>query len=132
MQDRPSFIELLDAVREFLEVEVAPRQGDHRERFRTLVAINALTILGREFEHEPELVRDEAQRLLQLLGLRRDSPWQPDQLPQVVLALNRELAALIRRGDAPAGTLAHLRAVGAAKLRVASPQYLSRYDTRPR
>jgi hypothetical protein len=57
MQDRPSFVELLDAVRHFLETEVAPRQTDHRARFRTLVTINALTILDREFRQDADIVR---------------------------------------------------------------------------
>lgn len=128
MQNRPSFLELLDAVRHFLETEVQPTQTEHRARFRTLVAINALTILGREFQHEPELVRNEAHRLVRLLGKQLGLPIQHDELSSLVLELNRELAALIRRGAAPSETLVHLREVEAAKLRVASPGYLRRYE----
>jgi hypothetical protein len=35
-------------VREFLEAEILPALDDHRLRFRTLVAMNALTIVERE------------------------------------------------------------------------------------
>jgi Domain of unknown function (DUF6285) len=127
MQDRPDFAELLDAVRQFLEDEVAPNQVDRRARFRTLVAINAVTILERELREEPEIVRDEAERLVRLLGRDIALPEQPAELAAVVLALNRELAARIRRGEDTDGVLEHLRHVGAAKLRVASPRYLARY-----
>ena len=36
------------AVREFLEAEILPVLTDHRLRFRTLVAMNALSIVERE------------------------------------------------------------------------------------
>jgi hypothetical protein len=127
MQDRPNFTELLDAVRHFLQTEVEPQQTDHRGRFRTLVAINALTILEREFEQEDDIARDEAERLVQLLDGKIDLPARPSELATVVTELNAELSARIRRGEAPEGVLAHLKHVGAAKLRVASPQYLQRY-----
>ena len=48
MSDRPSAAELAAAVREFLEVEILPTLDDHRLRFRTLVAMNALSIVERE------------------------------------------------------------------------------------
>jgi hypothetical protein len=127
MQDRPTFGELLDAVREFLDEEVAPQQTDHRARFRTLVAINALTILGREHDQEDRLVREELGAIAALLG--RDAPVADGAAGarEAVHELNADLAARIRRGEAPGGTLAHLRRVGAAKLAVASPRYLERY-----
>jgi hypothetical protein len=127
MQDRPNFAELLDAVRHFLEDEVAPSQTDRRARFRTLVTINAITILERELRDEQEIVRDEVKRLVALLGKDGALPEQPEKLAALVLELNRELAARIRRGDEIDGVLEHLRHVGAAKLRVASPRYLARY-----
>ncbi len=52
--DRPSAGELATAVREFLESEILPRLDDHRTRFRTLVAMNALTIVERESPPPPE------------------------------------------------------------------------------
>jgi hypothetical protein len=128
MQDRPNFIELLDSVRHFLETEIAPTLTDHRARFRTLVAMNALTILNREYQNEEGLRQDEAERLLKLLGKDQAMPSRSDELALTVTERNRELAALIRSGNAPEGTLAHLRHVGVAKLSVASPGYLKRYE----
>lgn len=46
--DRPTAAELAVAVHEFLEHEILPVVDDHRLRFRTLVAMNALTIVARE------------------------------------------------------------------------------------
>jgi hypothetical protein len=48
MSDRPTAAELATAVREFLEAEILPTLDDHRLRFRTLVAMNALSIVERE------------------------------------------------------------------------------------
>jgi len=48
-------------VREFLDGEILPQLDDHRSRFRTLVAMNALTIVERESpppgERDPSLAR---------------------------------------------------------------------------
>lgn len=126
MQDRPDFVELLQAARHFLETEVEPSQTDHRARFRTLVTINALTILEREFQLDGDIVRDEAERLVELLDKQVALPAGRDQLASIVAKLNAELAIRIRWGDPPPGALEHLRHVGAAKLQVASPHYLKR------
>ena len=50
MPDRPNAAELVEAVWEFLGQEVLPNVQDHRQKFRTLVAINALAIARRELE----------------------------------------------------------------------------------
>ena len=102
MTDRPSAAGLVEATREFLEREILPTLADDRLRFRTLVAINALSIAQRELEsgEDEVLTEDEAVRL----------------------------ARRIRGGDVPAGTLALLKRDVAAKLRVASPRYLARYE----
>jgi hypothetical protein len=128
MQDRPSAPELVAAVRGFLEHEIAPNQRDQRLRFRTLVAINALSILQRELEQEEEIVREEVQHLARLLSEDVSLPEHPEALRAIALELNTELAIRIRRGDAPDGALEHVRRVGAAKLRIASPRYLQRYS----
>ena len=101
MGDRPDAAELLEAVWEFLSAEVLPTLDDHRLKFRTLVAMNALGIARRELEAEdPGLSQDEL----------------------------RELARKIRAGDVPADTHSLLKEHVAAKLRISNPQYLERYE----
>jgi len=101
MSDRPTALELLEAVEEFLSAELLPTLDDQRLRFRTLVAMNALGIARRELDaDEPGLGEDEL----------------------------RELARRIRAGDVPADAHAVLKEHVAAKLRVSNPQYLERYE----
>jgi Domain of unknown function (DUF6285) len=97
--DRPDAAELVEAVFEFLADEVLPNATDHRAKFRTLVAMNALAIARRELESE-EQFPDE------------------DEL--------REEARRIRAG-APAD-VAELKAHVAAKLRISNPAYLEKYE----
>ena len=96
MSERPTAEELAQAIEEFVAGEILPTLSDPRLRFRTLVALNALGIVQRE-----------------LTGL----PPQDD-------AEQRELAAQIRAGDIPAGTLARVKADVEARLRIDSPGYL--------
>jgi Domain of unknown function (DUF6285) len=100
--DRPDAAQLVEATREFLEREILPTLGDDRLRFRTLVAINALSIAQRELESDAEEALSAEE-----LG---------------------ELARWIRSGNVPAGILPLLKRHVAAKLRVASPRYLARYE----
>ena len=99
MSDRPSARELAASVREFLETEVLPAFDDRRMRFRTRVAMNALSIVERE------------------------SP-----LPAAADPDDVELARRIRAGDVREGDLEALRARVREKLLVASPAYLERYE----
>lgn len=101
MPDRPRAPELVEAVWEFLSTEVLPTIDDHRLKFRTLVAMNALGIARRELESdEPDLSDEEL----------------------------RDLAQRIRAGDVPADAHARLKAHVAAKLRVSNPAYLEKYE----
>ena len=127
MQDRPNAPELAAAAREFIETEILPGIVEPRLRFRALVAANGLGILERELTIGAPLVRREVASLSRLLGRGDTVPDDANELPRWAGDLNRELARRIRRGDAPAGTLAHLKATVADKLRVASPRYLERY-----
>ncbi|TMG58741.1 MAG: hypothetical protein E6H87_10750 [Chloroflexi bacterium] len=127
MQDRPNAAELAQAVREFIETEVLPQIDDPRLRFRALVAINGLGILEREIALGTPLVRREVDSLARLLGHADPLPEDLEDLRRWASDLNRELALLIRAGDIPEGTLAHLLATVADKLRIASPRYLERY-----
>ena len=99
MSDRPNAAELVEAVVEFLADEVLPNAPDHRAKFRTLVAMNALAIARRELESDEQFPPEEELR---------------------------ELARQIRAG-APAD-LAALKAHVAAKLRISNPAYLEKYD----
>jgi hypothetical protein len=99
MPDRPSAAELIEAVFEFLASEVLPTADDQRQKFRTLVAMNALGIARRELESNTVLL-DRGQ-----------------------LA---DLAARIRSGE-PAD-LAQLKEHVAAKLRISNPAYLEQYE----
>jgi hypothetical protein len=95
--DRPSAGELATAVREFLEVELLPGMEDHRMRFRTLVAMNALTIVEREA-----------------------LPPSPPHAERAALARR------LRRGDLRDDDLVTLCHEAEARLRVASPRFLER------
>jgi hypothetical protein len=99
MGDRPDAAELVEAVFEFLAEEVLPNAPDHRAKFRTLVAMNALGIARRELESDQPLPSE-------------------DEL--------RELARRIRAGE-PAD-LAELKGHVAAKLRISNPSYLEKYE----
>jgi|SRR5215211_1454890 len=101
MPDRPRAPELVEAVWEFLSTEVLPTLDDHRLKFRTLVAMNALGIARRELESD-----------------------EPD-LSEVEL---RELARRIRAGDVPPDAHVVLAEHVAAKLRVSNPAYLEKYE----
>jgi hypothetical protein len=99
VSERPTAQELAEAILEFLGGEILPTLTDHRLRFRMLVAMNALGIVYRELDA---------------------LPVEDDTAP-------RELAARIRAGDVPPGTLAHVKADVEARLRIASPQFLEQY-----
>ena len=99
MSERPTAQELTEAFAEFLGGEILPILTDHRLRFRTLVAMNALGIVYRELDALPP--EDDTER--------------------------RELAQRIRAGDVEPGTLAQVKADVEARLRIASPHYLERY-----
>jgi signal transduction protein with GAF and PtsI domain len=99
MSERPTAAELAEAILEFLGGEILPTLTDQRLRFRTLVAMNALSIVYRELERLP--LEDDAEQ--------------------------RELAARIRSGDVPSGTLTRVKKDVANRLRTASPRYLEQY-----
>jgi Domain of unknown function (DUF6285) len=102
VRDRPTALELLEAVNEFLAGEVLPLMDDHRMKFRTLVALNALGIAYRE------------------LAAGEDDGLGEDEL--------RDLARRIRAGGVPEDVLPLLKEHVAAKLRISNPRYLERYE----
>lgn len=98
MPDRPDASELIEAVFEFLAGEVLPSADDHRLKFRTLVAMNALGIARRELEAPGGGPSD-------------------DEL--------RELSSRIRAGERV--DVSELKEHVAAKLRISNPAYLEKY-----
>ncbi|MBI4638419.1 MAG: hypothetical protein HY727_18935 [Candidatus Rokubacteria bacterium] len=133
MQDRPTALELLRAIRDLLEKEILPALDDLRLRYQTLIAANVLRMLEREIPGEEERLRAELRRLHDLLGLPRAKP--PDEaarLRRLVLDANQELTDRIRRGLADTGpwrarVLAHVRAAVEDKLRVNNPRQLEAF-----
>jgi hypothetical protein len=101
MPDRPTAPELIEAVFEFLSGEVLPTADDHRLKFRTLVAMNALGIARRELEAGTA----------GLLSFEQASA----------------LARQIRAGEAPDDVHEMLKRDVAEKLRISNPAYLERY-----
>src|SRR4029453_6630349 len=102
MSDRPTAPELIEAVFEFLAGELLPTLDDHRMKFRTLVAMNALAIARRELEASNNLL------------LSPKDKW--------------ELARRIRAGEVPEDALPLLKEHVAAKLRISNPAYLEKYE----
>jgi hypothetical protein len=129
MQDRPTAVELLTAVREFLELDLLPGL-EGRHRFHGLVAANVLTIVARELQGEETGLVAEWRRLRDLLGVDETvPPARLDGLRTAVRELTQRLCERIRAGDADAGTFgdavrAHVRMTVVEKLRIANPKYL--------
>jgi len=99
VSERPTAQELAEAVAEFLGDEILPILTDQRLRFRTLVAMNALSIVHREL----------------------------DALPPEDDTARRALAERIRAGEVEPDTLARVKADVEARLRISSPRTFERY-----
>jgi hypothetical protein len=128
MQDRPTAVELLTSVREFLEQDVLPGL-EGRKRFHALVSANVLAIVAREIAGEETMLVAEWERLRDLLGGDDSAPTRLDDLKTAVALLTRRLCDRIRAGDAEGGPFseavrAHVRATVVDKLRIANPKYL--------
>jgi hypothetical protein len=102
MTDRPTALELVEAVTEFLSTEVLPAATDHRLKFRTLVALNALGIATRELSASNTVLLAPAEVA--------------------------ELARRIRAGDVSDDALPLLKEHVAEKLRISNPGYLEKYE----
>src|SRR5690242_10759035 len=86
MMDQPSILELVTAVRDFLEQRAMPELKGHTA-FHARVAANALGIVARQLEHGGPSADAERERLKKLLG--HDG---------TLMDLNRELCRQIREG----------------------------------
>ena len=125
MNDRPTAVELLGAVRRFLQEEVVPELEGPR-RYHARVAANVVAIVAREIETEESQLVAEWERLGSVLADAAPPPASREALRRGVSLRSEELVRRIRAGDADAGpwrreVLAHLRATVADKLDVAKP-----------
>src|SRR5262249_17335155 len=103
MQDRPTALELLAAVRGFLERDVVPVLDGPR-RFHALVAANVLAIVARELDGEEDGLTAEWRRLASLVG---EAGLPPSGLAALRVAVREATVALaerIRRGEADEGS----------------------------
>src|SRR5262249_60444158 len=106
MQDRPTALELLAAVRGFLEEDLGPAL-EGRRRFHALVAANVLRILERELGGEEELLGRQWERLAALFGVDgSEKPQATSALRAAGRELETRLRERIRSGDADAGGVA--------------------------
>ena len=114
VEDQPSAIELLQAVRSFIRDQAIPRL-EGRAAFHARIAVNALAIVERGLELGPSHAAAERERLEALLG-------RTGTLEE----LNRELCRRIRAGEVDLetpGLPQHLRVTTLAKLAVDQPRY---------
>ena len=136
MQDRPSSLELLRAVREFLEDDLV-HTLEGRRRFHALVAANVLGLVERELHGEEEQLGRQWGRLAELFALDRTTrPAAVSALRDAVRDLETRLVERIRAGEADSGDFAtrvraHVRATVEEKLAVANPKYLDAFIHHP-
>jgi len=114
MMDQPSILELVEAVRAFIEQRAMPELKGHTA-FHARVAANALGIVSRELSRGPKSNAEETARLSALLGHTG-----------TLEDLNRELCRRIREGeiglDTP-GLKAHLDLTTREKVEIDQPNY---------
>ena len=128
MNDRPTAIELLEAVRHFLETDVVPAL-DGPKKFHARVAANVMGILSREWLLEEEQLDAEWNSLTALLGVAVERPAKREDRRLALRDLNEKLCDRIRNGEADGGAWRdevrkHLRLVVRQKLQVSSPAML--------
>lgn len=114
MMDQPSAIEIITAVREFIEKQAIP-QLNGRTAFHARVAANALAIVTRQLEKAPALEATELSGLQTILG-RKGS----------LEDLNRDLCARIRAGDVDptnSAVATHLIQTTLLKVEIDQPTY---------
>lgn len=126
MQDKPTSIELLEALAAFLREELAPTlQGSLR--FKALVGANVAGIVAREIAFGPDHDRAQLERLAKLLG--KDAQAIPAQdTAATVRQWSQDLCTRIDAGHADTDPwrtelLAHLRACVHEKLAIDNPTH---------
>ena len=127
MPDRPTKLELLEAVRGFLERDLMP-ELEGVQRFHARVAANVLRIVSREIELEEPALRRQHRTLAELLGEAVQEPARLAEVARGVESLERELACRIRAGEADASpwresVLEALAAAVRERLAISNPGY---------
>jgi hypothetical protein len=125
VQDRPTAVELLDALGAFMR-DRAANARDRWERFQFQVAANSLGIIERELRMEDGFLRREWRGLDGLLG-REDVPLEQGAFVARLQERNGELAERIRGGEFDDGSrdgelLPYLWETVVNKVRIASPR----------
>ncbi len=126
MNDRPTAIELLEAVRRFLGEEVVNALEGHL-KYQARVAANVVAIVAREIESEERQLAGEWERLGALLDDSTPPPGDRQALRAAIRERSQELVGRIRAGQADSGpwrdrVMAHLVRSVADKLEVAKPK----------
>ena len=114
MQDHPHPSEIIAAVARFLKAEVVPELTG-RTAFNVRVAANALEMMQRQLETQPDAEAAETTSLKVILGAEGDLP-----------TLNAEFSRRLAAGDldlSTPGVPEHLWATTLAKLYVDQPTY---------
>ncbi len=127
MYDRPTASELLEAAGHHLQTEVLPvaKATNGKLYFQTLVALNVMSIVGREMHLRGTHLRAEWARLNMLTG-SAVLPETEEALVKRLAERNAELCAAIRAGeyDASQPLFEHLKATTIEQLEVANPKFL--------
>ena len=116
--DRPTPVEILQAIDGFLQEKVAPQVEKHTQ-FHLKVTANLLRLLQREWTQGNALELAELARLQALLNSKSDD----------LTALNQQLCEAIRDQQLTlddAALLEHLQQTTRAKLAIDNPPYLAR------
>lgn len=134
MVERPTNIELIITIRDFLQTELAPTLTDQRLRFRTLIAANLLAILEREMS--PAASREEAEKqrlavLLELIAPSVDAQHASSRHERPLELALHQLCEAIRAGqcdDEPVrqALVDYLRWSVETRLAINNPDYLRR------
>ena len=136
MNDRPTALELIAAVRAYLEGELMPTLTDARLRFQTLIAVNVLSIVERELQGEEQQLSEEWESLAPMLDMAGPMPLRLSELKQQVRDAHSLLCRRIRAGefDEPSRFAAlskQLCRCVERKLAVANPRYLASFRKEP-
>ncbi|MBL8629540.1 MAG: hypothetical protein JNM81_07920 [Rhodospirillaceae bacterium] len=112
--NRPTSVELLDAVQGFLKDDVLPKLAG-ADAYHLRVAQNALAILGREIALGPALDAAEQERLMTLLG----AVGTRDELNAMLCAHIRDR----KRSYKDPYVTAHLLQTAMGKMSIDNPKY---------